>query len=1003
MSVSTPDFWNLLRQSRLLTAEQIDSLGKEYAQLNGAAQQGNAKTLSLWLVSRKALSNYQATILLAGRSGPFHYGQYLVYDRVESGRLGGLFRACHAATRHPVLLQFAAGAALSDAGLWRLTAASAASHEAIVHPQLNRCFETVDLGSFKFAAVEDLRGESLETQLARGPLPPAEACRIARCAALALSQLHMEGIVHGDVRPHNLWLEPTGNVKLLRDPLALPGTLAQLQQLAPEKIAARADYVAPELAQPGTKPDALSDLYALGCTLYQLLAGRAPFAGGDPAAKPQRHASEPIQPLERQGVPQPIAQIVTYLMAKNASVRYQQAMVVAEQLAPYCDPARLLVQPPAPPQTLAAYESHLQSLAAPPGAQAFGAALPAGASAPAINSGAAASGPPLVTADDPRRRAIRRPAGARLSDAVQNPKSLLTRQNIIYLASGLTTLILLLVGGIMIASMAGNRNGKPGDDADVASGTDDDASGSQTGGADGSQTGSADGKTDGTTDGNSDGGSSTNSGTAGAAPRVLDQDVVRDDGKLLWASPTSGGPISLDYTPAGSKVYLMVRPAEIAASGEGGRVLQALGPNFAALRSRWETASGYKLEEIEQLIVTLHGGEAAELRPAFVVRPKPPVSRDELLRRWGNPAETISGGERYFKANGWAFYLPPGGDGRVFTMAAEPEIADVIEKRGVAVLDPNTARMLKTADAQRHVNLLLDPFLVNNEQGERLFAGPAGKLRPAISWLIGEDVKSSLVSMHFGRSFYLELRVSASGAQDRIDAAQGLEQRIDGVPDAVRQYLTTINVDPYWSKLSYQLVPMFGWLRDYARVGAEGDDAVANVLLPEQAASNLVLASELLISSAPGAGPAVAVAGPTRKTPQTLDELLMAKTSIEFAQHDLINAVALVKQDLVDTYSDLPFTFDVKMMGSHLMEEGITQNQSVRDFNHKDKTVAEILTAMMMKANPVPTVKLPTEDDQKIIWVIAPDAAGSSTKTILITTRKAAMREGYTIPKVFSP
>ena len=47
--------------------------------------------------------------------------------------------------------------------------------------------------------------------------------------------------------------------------------------------------------------------------------------------------------------------------------------------------------------------------------------------------------------------------------------------------------------------------------------------------------------------------------------------------------------------------------------------------------------------------------------------------------------------------------------------------------------------------------------------------------------------------------------------------------------------------------------------------------------------------------------------------------------------------------------------------------------------------------------------KLPTEDDQKIIWVVAPDAVAPGTKTILITTRKAAMREGYTIPKVFLP
>src|SRR5690606_21911251 len=100
------------------------------------------------------------------------------------------------------------------------------------------------------------------------------------------------------------------------------------------RLAQSADYLAPELMQPGRAPDPLSDVYALGCTLYCLLTGNPPFAGGNVQQKMQRHATEPIRPLEAFGIGPPLAQLVPYLMAKNPAVRLQSAAIVAEQLAP---------------------------------------------------------------------------------------------------------------------------------------------------------------------------------------------------------------------------------------------------------------------------------------------------------------------------------------------------------------------------------------------------------------------------------------------------------------------------------------------------------------------------------------------------------------------------------------------------------------------------------------------------------------------------------------------
>ena len=78
-------------------------------------------------------------------------------------------------------------------------------------------------------------------------------------------------------------------------------------------------------------------------------------------------------------------------------------------------------------------------------------------------------------------------------------------------------------------------------------------------------------------------------------------------------------------------------------------------------------------------------------------------------------------------------------------------------------------------------------------------------------------------------------------------------------------------------------------------------------------------------------------------------------------------------EDVKGNLKGAPFEFAIKLFGSDLEKDGITRNQSVRDFKQENQTVAEILTALVRKANPITTVKDPSEADQKLIWVIGPD------------------------------
>lgn len=191
-------------------------------------------------------------------------------------------------------------------------------------------------------------------------------------------------------------------------------------------------------------------------------------------------------------------------------------------------------------------------------------------------------------------------------------------------------------------------------------------------------------------------------------------------------------------------------------------------------------------------------------------------------------------------------------------------------------------------------------------------------------------------------------------------------------------------------------------LQKQTRVGVENDTAVLNSVLPTVAAHNLVLGGELLVSTAPGPAP-VATSGsaPAAGGPQTVAEALQLRTSYSFDQQSLEFAMRDLADDVKSILKNAPFEFAIKIIGDDLKLDGITRNQSIRDFKQENQTVADILTALVRKANPVTTVKDPSEKDQKLVWLIGPDPDKPSQQIVLITTRTAAGTKKYTLPANF--
>ena len=372
MTVAIAEFWKLGVQSRLLKPVDCQRLEAAFAHVKGAADQGNAATLGEWLVASGALSRYQVQTLLARRPGPFIFGHYCVHDRIRSkeGRLAGLYRAMHIATRHPVLLYFLSPEIAGNAEAWQAAAAQIAWACWVGHPYINECHQLLDLGKFKVVAIENLAGETAAARLDRGArFAPHDACRLVFQAAMGLARLHQLGLVHGDIRPDNFWLTPDGSLKLLQVPLApepLRGPRPLDWNTPTAALLTAADYAAPELAYEGRPPDALSDIYALGATLFHLISGAVPFPDGDLRSKVDRHAGDPIPSLAALGVPPQLDQVIAYMMAKDSGQRYQQAAQLAESLAYFVDPAALSVAPAVAP-TLPAFDQWLQQQSRVPG------------------------------------------------------------------------------------------------------------------------------------------------------------------------------------------------------------------------------------------------------------------------------------------------------------------------------------------------------------------------------------------------------------------------------------------------------------------------------------------------------------------------------------------------------------------------------------------------------------------------------------------------------------
>jgi eukaryotic-like serine/threonine-protein kinase len=148
------------------------------------------------------------------------------------------------------------------------------------HPHIPSVLEAGEANGMLYFTMPFIEGGSLRSRLrTNGPLPIRETLTIARDTADALGHAHMNGVIHRDVKPDNMLLSPTG-VFLLDFGIASAPSLSSSAVDKPGYVMGTADYTSPERVTGRRPEDPRSDLFSLGCVLFEMLTGRTPFPGG---------------------------------------------------------------------------------------------------------------------------------------------------------------------------------------------------------------------------------------------------------------------------------------------------------------------------------------------------------------------------------------------------------------------------------------------------------------------------------------------------------------------------------------------------------------------------------------------------------------------------------------------------------------------------------------------------------------------------------------------------
>ena len=256
---------------------------------------------------------------------------YKLVEKLGEGGMGVVYKAEDTKLNRQVALKFLAQHLLDDTEAKERFLREAQAAAALHHPNICPVHEIDEVDGKTFISMTFLKGETLEDRIAQGPLSLKDALDIARQVADGLEAAHEEGIFHRDIKPANIIIDPKGRATIMDFGLARLTEASRLTKV--DTAMGTVAYMSPEQGQ-GMEVDHRSDVWSLGCVLYEMVVGQRPFQGQYDQALLYEIVHEEPSPLTsvRAGVPMELEFIVGECLAKDRDDRTATAQEVSRKL-----------------------------------------------------------------------------------------------------------------------------------------------------------------------------------------------------------------------------------------------------------------------------------------------------------------------------------------------------------------------------------------------------------------------------------------------------------------------------------------------------------------------------------------------------------------------------------------------------------------------------------------------------------------------------------------------
>lgn len=264
------------------------------------------------------------------RPGTFLQDRYEILEQIGSGGMSYVYKAlCHKLNRL-VAIKLLKEEFSSDSGFVSKFKMEAQAVARLSHPNIVNIYDVVDEGSLHYIVMELIEGITLKNYISKkGFLDTKEAIGISVQVAQGIAAAHEQGIIHRDIKPQNIIIARDGKVKVTDFGIARAASSQTLSATAVGSV----HYISPEQARGGYS-DVRSDVYSLGISMYEMVAGRVPFQGDNTVTIALAHLETPITPPSyyNEDIPVGIENIILKATEKKPEFRYGSMQEVISDL-----------------------------------------------------------------------------------------------------------------------------------------------------------------------------------------------------------------------------------------------------------------------------------------------------------------------------------------------------------------------------------------------------------------------------------------------------------------------------------------------------------------------------------------------------------------------------------------------------------------------------------------------------------------------------------------------